>query len=713
MKKSEYFLKKIKALFSSRKQPKLAKARNGFKPKLKLNRHSIGFKINIAFIISVTAFGVILSSIVSPYIGKNMEQSIQKQSTMVAETQIKSIQTYVDTTVEELQLMSDSLKQKNDKEISNGYAKMRGSNKKFLDIYHIGQDGMEQMRQGYKSVVSDRKDDAVFSGVMDNDLYISSAESRENYIGSRYYIEAAVSVTDLLNRPIGIIGTYIDMNTLWNEVTSGIDQSTEQKMYIVSKEGSLVATTDKSWQNEQVDAEGNYLNLLAHEGIKQMVSQIEETDFSDSSILNGSGIFNNQNNNEQVTSYTYDHNLGLAVFVETPTKVAFAAISDIQRIIYLIIFASIIAVTIFSVIFSRRLVSPINKLIGASNRISNGDLTSLTEIHRKDEIGALATSFDSMITNLRGIVTQTKNASNLTFNTSQRLKETAEDVAAASQEINAAIEQIAFGAENQVAISQSNDEKITTLLNIATKLDEQKSEVIQTAVFTQKTIATNQQILDSLINGVQSLAVSTSDSANEVKVLEDRTNQIRNIVQTSREIADQTNLLALNASIEAARAGEHGKGFAVVADEVRKLAQASRQASNEVETIINNVVGSIAIVNDKMSSSIKQAKEESLSAEQAKQALLEIIKSMDSVLGSVELMDKLVSEQTEHVVEIQEKSKEALHVATDATSSTEEVAAASVQTSSNMNSVITHIESLLDMASDLQKSVERFKLEEE
>ncbi|MBE4909373.1 methyl-accepting chemotaxis protein [Bacillus luteolus] len=712
MKKSEYFLKKIKALFSSRKLQKLQKSRNGFKPKLNLNRHSIGFKINIAFIISVTAFGVILSSIVSPYIGKNMEQSIRQQSTMVAETQIKSIQTYVDTTVEELQLMSDSLKQKSDQEISNGYAKMRGSNKKFLDIYHIGQDGMEQMRQGYKSVVSDRKDDAVYSSVMENDLYISSVESRENYIGSRHYIETAVSVTDLLNRPIGIIGTYIDMNTLWNEVTSGIDQSTEQKMYIVSKDGSLVSTNDKSWLNEQVDAEGNFLNLLAHEGIKQMVSQIEETDFSETSILNGSGIFKNENNNEQVTSYTYDHNLGLAVFVETPTKVAFAAISDIQRIIYLIIFASIIAVTVFSIIFSRRLVSPINKLIVASNRISNGDLTTLTEIHRKDEIGALATSFDSMITNLRGIVTQTKNASSLTFNTSQRLKETAEDVAAASQEINAAIEQIAFGAENQVAISQSNDEKITTLLNIATKLDEQKSEVIQTAVFTQKTIASNQQILDSLINGVQNLASSTSDSANEVKVLEDRTNQIRNIVQTSREIADQTNLLALNASIEAARAGEHGKGFAVVADEVRKLAQASRAASNEVETIINNVVGSIAIVNEKMSSSIKQAKEESLSAEQAKQALLEIIKSMDSVLGSVELMDKLVSEQTEHVVEIQEKSKEALHVATDATSSTEEVAAASVQTSSNMNSVITHIESLLDMASDLQKSVERFKLED-
>ncbi len=712
MKKSEYFLKKIKALFSSRKQPKLKKSRNGFKPKLNLNRHSIGFKINIAFIISVTAFGVILSSIVSPYIGKNMEQSIQQQSTMVAETQIKSIQTYVNTTVEELQLMSDSLKQKSDKEISSGYAKMRGSNKKFLDIYHIGQDGMEQMRQGYKSVVSDRKGDAVFSSVMENNLYISSVESRENYIGSRHYIETAVSVTDLLNRPIAIIGTYIDMNTLWNEVTSGIDQSTEQKMYIVSKDGSLVSTNDKSWLNEQVDAEGNFLNLLAHEGIKQMVSQIEETDFTNSSILNGSGIFKNEDNNDQVTSYTYDHNLGLAVFVETPTKVAFAAISDIQRIIYLIIFASIIAVTLFSIIFSRRLVSPINKLIVASNRISNGDLTILTEIHRKDEIGALATSFDSMITNLRGIVTQTKNASSLTFNTSQRLKETAEDVAAASQEINAAIEQIAFGAENQVAISQSNDEKITTLLNIATKLDEQKSEVIQTAVFTQKTIASNQQILDSLINGVQNLAVSTSDSALEVKVLEDRTNQIRNIVQTSREIADQTNLLALNASIEAARAGEHGKGFAVVADEVRKLAQASRDASNEVETIINNVVGSISIVNEKMSSSIKQAKEESLSAEQAKQALLEIIKSMDSVLGSVELMDKLVSEQTEHVVEIQEKSKEALHVATDATSSTEEVAAASVQTSSNMNSVITHIESLLDMASDLQKSVERFKLEE-
>lgn len=73
----------------------------------------------------------------------------------------------------------------------------------------------------------------------------------------------------------------------------------------------------------------------------------------------------------------------------------------------------------------------------------------------------------------------------------------------------------------------------------------------------------------------------------EMRLVQESSLQIANIIGSINTISAKTNLLALNAAIEAARAGDSGRGFAVVADEVRKLAQQSAASAAEITQLVN------------------------------------------------------------------------------------------------------------------------------
>lgn len=86
----------------------------------------------------------------------------------------------------------------------------------------------------------------------------------------------------------------------------------------------------------------------------------------------------------------------------------------------------------------------------------------------------------------------------------------------------------------------------------------------------------------------------------EMRLVQESSRQIANIIGSINSITEKTNLLALNAAIEAARAGDSGRGFAVVADEVRKLAQQSAGSATEITQLVNESTGRI----DRLSASL-------------------------------------------------------------------------------------------------------------
>jgi methyl-accepting chemotaxis protein len=94
--------------------------------------------------------------------------------------------------------------------------------------------------------------------------------------------------------------------------------------------------------------------------------------------------------------------------------------------------------------------------------------------------------------------------------------------------------------------------------------------------------------IEGLVANLNQVAEMIAQTNAQTTLLDQKGDEIRQIVQVISEVADRTNLLALNAAIEAAHAGEIGKGFAVVAEEVRTLSENTKDAAASIAATVES-----------------------------------------------------------------------------------------------------------------------------
>lgn len=145
-------------------------------------------------------------------------------------------------------------------------------------------------------------------------------------------------------------------------------------------------------------------------------------------------------------------------------------------------------------------------------------------------------------------------------------------------------------------------------LDLSARTEQQASALTQTAATTEQITATVRQNADHA-QQANTLAAAAAHTASEggaivsqlvdtMRDINQRSEQVVDIISVIDSIAFQTNILALNAAVEAARAGEQGRGFAVVAAEVRALAQRSASAAKEIKGLIDTSVQATARGNE-------------------------------------------------------------------------------------------------------------------
>jgi methyl-accepting chemotaxis protein len=292
---------------------------------------------------------------------------------------------------------------------------------------------------------------------------------------------------------------------------------------------------------------------------------------------------------------------------------------------------------------ARKITSPLTHLITVAREIGDsGDLDQNIDIHRNDEIGALATTFNNMVAYLKEmagvamsvaegdlsveVVPRSKRDTlgNAFLRMSHGLQELVRTTRDSASQVSAGSNQVAGAADESAKVSvqaSSAIEEVTSTMhemsinvqNVVKNTQVQASSVAETSASIDQMVTSIQRVADTakvlldianrsreeVVTGIQTMEKATDglnrtnhaiqSSAEIINILGHRADDIGKIIEVIDDLAEQTNLLALNAAIEAARAGEHGLGFAVVADEVRKLAEKSTQSTKEIADLIQSI----------------------------------------------------------------------------------------------------------------------------
>ncbi|MEQ1899587.1 MAG: methyl-accepting chemotaxis protein [Devosia sp.] len=131
-------------------------------------------------------------------------------------------------------------------------------------------------------------------------------------------------------------------------------------------------------------------------------------------------------------------------------------------------------------------------------------------------------------------------------------------------------------------LSERTTRQAATIEETSAAMEQLAATVVKNANQAQEASANAVAVTDA----AQASGAVMAKATDAMERISASSSRISNIIGLIDDIAFQTNLLALNASVEAARAGEAGKGFAVVAVEVRRLAQSAAQSSSEIKQLI-------------------------------------------------------------------------------------------------------------------------------
>lgn len=359
-----------------------------------------------------------------------------------------------------------------------------------------------------------------------------------------------------------------------------------------------------------------------------------------------------------------------------------------------------------------RLSKPLVRMAAVARRIADGDLTQdISVLRRRDELGNMSAAFQQMAANLRSLIRTVSQAAEAVAANSKGLAASAEQSTQAAQQIAQVTQDIAKGAEHQAKGAEANSRAVEELTSAIQRLAASVTVMFESSQQAAERAERGSELMQRVSHHMETIQQASNESAELMRILDERLSEIGNILGMMREIASQTQLLSLNASIEAARAGEAGRGFAVVAEEVKKLAVRSEQSAQFAAEQLEDILLRSSRVAAAMRSGVREVDSGMQAVRDAEQAFAEILESVHLVRMEVEEASAVSGQMAASSQQISASMEEAVAIAEETSAGAQEVSAATEEQLASMEEISSSSAELSRTAQELHDIISRFRVQ--
>lgn len=339
------------------------------------------------------------------------------------------------------------------------------------------------------------------------------------------------------------------------------------------------------------------------------------------------------------------------IFLGTPQESVSQIINKVRGQLLIIILLGVILSVAVIYCMMNRIVILLNKNIELLGIMSSGNMNIVVEdkiLLRKDEIGELGRSIESLKGKLGQIIHSIRKKSDDVFKESNILKDVTEATYQVMKEVDNTVHNIATSCNNQTEDAVQTSHNVMTMGDMiekngaeVTKLNDISNKVMQISEETLNQFDKLNKMMENVREAIHFLSEETSLTSESI----DKISSSTEIITT---IASKTNLLSLNASIEAARAGNQGNGFAVVAAEIQHLSQQSNTAAEEIKDIVTtlNIHSSHAV--ERMEETRIAVKKQEEDIIETRNRVLDVNNNISKMVKGMEIITK-ESEKLEEV----------------------------------------------------------------
>lgn len=376
-----------------------------------------------------------------------------------------------------------------------------------------------------------------------------------------------------------------------------------------------------------------------------------------------------------------------------------------------ILIVFLVLILLFQYFIVRKTLLPIRNLVRGIERVSQGHF-NVTIATGKGELGLINEQFNQMVRKIHTMIVKVKETSIEVTQSARDLLAITEQNSIKSELITQSVQMTAAGIQTQEQATVDSARAMSDISKVIQSIAGSAATVTDEAYTMEQKSLEGSHVVEQVTQQMGLITQSVDDTSKAIRTLENRSQEIAQILKMITGISTQTNLLALNAAIEASRVGEHGKGFAVVAGEVRKLAEQTKQSAGQVTEIIHQIRHEIHSAAAMMAKGTEEVVAGMKIAEQTGVLFGQILHTTKNVSLQIQEVSSATEEISASTEQITSTAAELTATAHRTSLATKDITRTVEEQQTSMKSIVDSSHALTALSEELQQLIAQFNVED-